>query len=55
LAYRELGDLFRFFAAFEIIPFNHSAVDHFEHLIPSKVRIGTMDLTIAAIALAHDA
>ena len=47
--------MFRFFAGFEIVPFDDAAVERFEHLIASKIRIGTMDLKIAAIALAQNA
>ena len=54
-AYRELGDMFRFFSGFAIVPFDDPAVVEFEQLIAKKIRIGTMDLKIAAIALANDA
>ena len=52
-AYRELGDMFRFFAAFTIIPFDEAAADRFEQL--RRIRIGTMDLKMASIALARSA
>ena len=52
-AYRELGDMFGFFAAFEIVPFDDAAVDQFEHF--HRVGIGTPDRKIAAIAIANDA
>ena len=52
-AYRELGDMFDFFAAFEIVPFDDEAVDEFDKL--SRIRIGTPDRKIAAIAIANDA
>lgn len=52
-AYRELGDMFGFFAAFSIIPFDDSAVDHFEQF--HRIRIGVSDRKIAAIALANSA
>lgn len=52
-AYRELGDMFGFFAAFEIVPFDDEAVDEFDKL--SRIRIGTPDRKIAAIAIANDA
>ncbi len=54
-AYRELANMFRFFAEFEVVPFDDAAVERFEQLTARKIRIGTMDLKIAAIALAHDA
>ena len=54
-AYRELVSMFRFFAGFEVVPFDETAVERFEQLVASKIRIGTMDLKIAAIALAQNA
>ena len=54
-AYRELASMFCFFAGFEIVTFDDAAVERFEQLIASKIRIGTMDLKIAAIALAQNA
>jgi tRNA(fMet)-specific endonuclease VapC len=39
----------------EILPFNELAADRFEALRKQPVRIGTMDLKIASIALAADA
>lgn len=38
-----------------ILPFDGEAADHFHRLQSERVRIGTMDLKIAAICLAHDA
>jgi tRNA(fMet)-specific endonuclease VapC len=52
-AYRELGDMFRFFAAFEIIPFDEAAADQFDQF--TRIRIGTSDRKIAAIAIANNA
>lgn len=54
-AYRELGDMFRFFAKFEIVPFDDASADRYDQLVAAKVRIGTMDLKIAAIALSNNA
>ena len=54
-AYRELAAMFRFFANFEIVPFDDAAADRFDQLVAAKVRIGTMDLKIAATALVHNA
>jgi tRNA(fMet)-specific endonuclease VapC len=50
-----LANLFRFFADWEILVLTDRAVDEFERLRKQRVRIGTPDLKIAAIALAHDA
>jgi len=54
-AYRELGDMFRFFSKYVIAPFDDPAADRFDSLRTAKVRIGTRDLKIAAIALVQDA
>jgi tRNA(fMet)-specific endonuclease VapC len=54
-AYRELGEMFAFFAKFVITPFDDPAADRFDGLKAAKVRIGTRDLKIAAIALVNDA
>lgn len=37
------------------MPFLENAATEYEKLRHSRIRIGTMDLKIAAIALAHDA
>src|SRR5438093_746210 len=54
-AYRELANLFDFFAAFFLAPFDEQAADQFDLLRPAKRRLGTMDLKIAAIALVNQA
>ena len=54
-AYRELAGLFRFFNKFHVVTFDQSASEQFESLRAGKVRIGTMDLKIAAIVLANNA
>lgn len=38
-----------------ILPFDDAAADVFEDLRAQRLRVGTMDLKIAAICLAHDA
>lgn len=53
--YERLANLFRFFANWEILPWDDAAIAEFEQLVQNKIRIGTMDLKIASIALAHDA
>jgi tRNA(fMet)-specific endonuclease VapC len=52
-AYRELAKLFEFFAEFPIIPFDDVTADRFDQLRSAKIRIGTMDLKIAATALVN--
>jgi tRNA(fMet)-specific endonuclease VapC len=54
-AYRELANLFAFFAEFYIVAFDEQAADQFDHLRTAKLRLGTMDLKIAAIALVNRA
>lgn len=53
-AYDRLATLFTFFANWQIIRLDERATDEFERLRKQKVRIGTMDLKIAAIALTHN-
>jgi tRNA(fMet)-specific endonuclease VapC len=52
-AYRELANMFRFLAAFDIVHFEDAAADQFDQF--SRIRIGTRDRKIAAIALVNDA
>ncbi len=52
-AYRELGNMFKFFAAFEIVLFDDEAAHRFDQF--SRIRIGTSDRKIAAIALVNNA
>lgn len=40
---------------FAILPFDEEAVNHFERLRVEHPRLGSMDLKIASICLAHDA
>jgi tRNA(fMet)-specific endonuclease VapC len=54
-AYERLIGLFDFFARWQIVPFDSSAAEHFKRLRKQQVRIGTMDVKIAATALACDA
>jgi tRNA(fMet)-specific endonuclease VapC len=53
--YAELVNLFNFFARFTLLPFDDRAATEFERLRSAGVRIGSMDLKIASIALVHDA
>ena len=43
------------FKGIPLLPFDEKAADEFERLQKAKVRVGTMDPKIAAIALANDA
>jgi tRNA(fMet)-specific endonuclease VapC len=53
--YERLIGLFRFFADWRILPFDDLAANMFKSLRRQRVRVGTMDLKIAAIVLVHDA
>ncbi len=54
VGYRELTHLFQFFQEFEIAGFDEAAADEFDELRRQKLRIGSMDLKIAAIALVNE-
>jgi tRNA(fMet)-specific endonuclease VapC len=52
--YSRLLDVLSNFAEAQVLPFDGAAAEAFDELRRQRVRIGTMDLRIAAIALAHD-
>ena len=54
-AYQELLRLFVFFSRWHVVPFDEQAASAYQGLRAQRIRIGTMDLKIAAIALVHDA
>jgi tRNA(fMet)-specific endonuclease VapC len=54
-AYERFIDLFHFLADWEIVSFQTAAADIFKDLRKQKVRIGSQDLKIAAIALTYPA
>jgi tRNA(fMet)-specific endonuclease VapC len=51
--YGMLGRLLSDYAAVSVLPFDAAAAARFDGLVAQRVRVGTMDLRIAAIALAH--
>jgi tRNA(fMet)-specific endonuclease VapC len=53
--YEELVELHAFLSDWTVLPFDDPAADRFEQLRSDGVRIGSMDLKIASIALVHDA
>jgi tRNA(fMet)-specific endonuclease VapC len=55
IPYDRLAKLIKFFAYFPILGFDERAAAEFSRLRKQKIRIGTMDLKIAAIALVNDA
>ncbi len=54
-AYEKLKRTLKNFGKLEVLDFNNSAAAQFEQLQKQRIRIGTMDLKIAAIAIANDA
>jgi predicted nucleic acid-binding protein len=54
-AYAKLQQLFRFFATSNVLEWNKTAADEYDSLKRAKVKVGTMDLKIASIAMASDA
>ena len=55
MPYERLAELFDFIAEWEIISLSGSAADLFAQLRRQKVRIGSQDLKIAAIAMTEQA
>jgi tRNA(fMet)-specific endonuclease VapC len=54
-AYRRLKGVLDRYLKLTVLEFDEAAAAEFERLQRLRLRIGTMDLKIAAIALAHDA
>ncbi len=54
-SYERLRRPFDFYAQLNVLPWDDAAAREFERLRSEKVRIPTMDLKIACIALVHDA
>ena len=55
LAYQKLIERVNFFARWDILPLDTESDTAFTRFRSQGVRIGTMDLRIASIALVHDA
>jgi tRNA(fMet)-specific endonuclease VapC len=53
--YDRFVSMFRFFATWQVLPFDNLAAEEFRRLRSERVRIGTTDLKIAAITLVHGA
>ena len=53
-AYDQFQNAIEDFAGLAILRFDEDAAAAFHRLLSDRVRIGTMDLKIAAICLAHD-
>ncbi len=54
-AYAKLESLLHLFSASQILSFDHQASEAAETLQRQRIRIGTMDLRIAGIALSQNA
>ncbi len=54
-AYVKLRRLFQFFALWHVLDFDRAAAQELERLRIAKIRVGTMDMKIASIALANGA
>jgi tRNA(fMet)-specific endonuclease VapC len=54
-AYERLLSQLRNYCKLNVLTFDETAATRFQDLRKSKIRIATMDLKIASIALAHDA
>ena len=53
LAYYGLHQTFDFFIKMNLLDFDHRALTYYQNLKKQKIRIGSQDLKIAAIALIH--
>jgi tRNA(fMet)-specific endonuclease VapC len=54
-AYRRLADTVRFLSHLQILTYDEPAMQRFEELRKRKIKIGRMDLRIAATVLQHGA
>ncbi|MFO0851645.1 MAG: hypothetical protein U0871_24245 [Gemmataceae bacterium] len=54
-AARRLSQSLDFYRTSQLLPFDERAAAEFKRLRAAKIRVGTNDLRIAAIVLAHDA
>jgi tRNA(fMet)-specific endonuclease VapC len=55
LPYRKLHDLVEDFQSRPILDFDQESAARFEQLLKNRIRVGTMDLKIAAITIENDA
>ncbi|MCX6929870.1 MAG: type II toxin-antitoxin system VapC family toxin [Verrucomicrobia bacterium] len=54
-AYAKLYGLLEDFTSRPVLEFSESCAAEFDSLVRARVRVGTMDLKIAAIAISHEA
>jgi tRNA(fMet)-specific endonuclease VapC len=50
-AYRNFHTTYRFFSEMNVLDFDHRALTYYQNLKKQKIRIGSQDLKMAAIAL----
>jgi tRNA(fMet)-specific endonuclease VapC len=55
LAYFNLNRTLAYFQSISVLDFDSSAADCYQSIISQKIRVGTQDLKIAAIALSRNA
>ena len=55
VGYRELVRLFEFYQEFEVAEFDEAVARQYDDLRGQRLRLGAMDLKIAATALVHKA
>jgi tRNA(fMet)-specific endonuclease VapC len=55
MAYANLVEVLRFYADWDVLPFDRASAELFHDLRSKRIRIKTMDLKIAAITLARSA
>lgn len=55
LAFQRLQITHRYFCQVRVVPFTTAASEQYRQLVQRKIRIGTQDLRIAALALSHNA
>jgi len=55
VAYKRLNQFLENFRKINVLPFDEEAAQVFQDLRSKKVRIGTMDLRIAAVTIANEA
>lgn len=55
MRYAELLAHLDFYGRWTVLPFSAPAAGHFDRLRQRGIRIGSMDLKIACVALIHDA
>lgn len=53
-AYQRLDNMLVFFSSIPVLPYDDRAAEHLAEFRRLRLRVGTMDLKIAAIALSHN-